>query len=65
LKIVNMAALIILIIGGLNWLLVGLLRFDAFFLITGPMTATTRGIYILVGLAAIYVAVLKGLKKDL
>jgi len=58
LKILNWIALILLIIGGLNWLLVGLLRFDAFFLITGPMTATTRTIYILVGIAAIYIAVI-------
>lgn len=57
-KILNWIALILLIIGGLNWLLVGLLRFDAFFLITGPMTATTRTIYILVGIAAIYIAVI-------
>ena len=64
-KLLNWAALILLIVGGLNWLLVGLFRFDAFFLLTGPMTALTRGIYILVGLAAIYVVVLKGLKKVL
>jgi len=65
LKILNWIALILLIIGGLNWLLVGLFRFDAFFLLTGPMTSTTRGIYILVGIAAIYAIVIKGLKKVL
>jgi uncharacterized membrane protein YuzA (DUF378 family) len=58
LKILNWIALILLIIGGLNWLLVGLFRFDAFFLLTGPMTATTRIIYALVGIAAIYIAVI-------
>jgi uncharacterized membrane protein YuzA (DUF378 family) len=57
--------LALLIIGGLNWLLVGLLRFDLFFLLTGPMTATTRGIYILVGLAALYVLIAKYQKKAL
>jgi len=64
-KVLNWIALALLIIGGLNWLLVGLLRFDAFFLLTGPMTAATRGIYIAVGIAAVYVVVLKGLKKAL
>jgi uncharacterized membrane protein YuzA (DUF378 family) len=58
LKILNWIALILLIIGGLNWLLVGLFRFDAFVLLTGPMTATTRIIYALVGIAAIYIAVI-------
>ena len=57
-KILNWTALIVLIIGGLNWLLVGLLRFDLMFLLLGPMTAATRAVYILVGLAAIYIAVI-------
>ena len=55
-KILNWTALVLLIIGGLNWLLVGLARFDLFFLLTGPMTAATRAIYVLVGVAAIYIA---------
>jgi uncharacterized membrane protein YuzA (DUF378 family) len=58
LKILNWIALILLIVGGLNWLLVGLLRFDLFFILTGPMTTTTRTIYTLVGIAAIYIAVI-------
>ena len=57
-KILNWTALVLLIIGGLNWLLVGLARFDLFFLLTGPMTAMTRTIYMLVGVAAIYIAVI-------
>ena len=57
-KILNWIALILLIVGGLNWLMVGLLRFDLFFILTGPMTATTRTIYTLVGIAAIYIAVI-------
>ena len=55
-KILNWTALVLLIIGGLNWLLVGLARFDLFFLLTGPMSAATRTIYVLVGVAAIYIA---------
>lgn len=47
-------ALVLLIIGGLNWLLVGLFQFDLVAAIFGDMTALTRIIYILVGLAALY-----------
>lgn len=55
-KALNWTALVLLIIGGLNWLMVGSVRFDLFFLITGPMTLTTRSIYVLVGVAAVYIA---------
>lgn len=57
-KILNWAALIVLIIGGLNWGLVGIARFDLIFLILGPMTAATRTVYLLVGISAVYIAVI-------
>ncbi len=48
-------ALILGIIGGLNWGLVGLFRFDLVAYIFGGQTATvSRVIYTLVGLAAIW-----------
>lgn len=47
-------ALILLIIGGLNWLLVGLFSFDLVAAIFGELTLLSRIIYILVGLAALY-----------
>jgi len=50
--------LILLIIGGLNWGLVGILRFDLVFLIFGPMTAATRAVYVLVGVSALYIALI-------
>jgi uncharacterized membrane protein YuzA (DUF378 family) len=53
----NWIALILLIVGGLNWGLVGLFSFDLVAAIFGTMSILTRIIYILVGLAAIYVAV--------
>ena len=55
-KILNWIALVLVIIGALNWLLVGLLRFDLVFLILGPMTMATRAVYVLVGIAGIYIA---------
>ncbi len=47
-------ALLLLIIGGVNWGLVGLFNFDLVAAIFGPMIMVSRGIYALVGLAALY-----------
>lgn len=56
--ILDWVALVLLIIGGLNWLLVGLFSIDLVAALFGTMTFFTRLIYILVGLAAIYVSVI-------
>lgn len=48
-----MVAFILLIIGGLNWLLVGLFGWDIGMLFGGQMAAISRVVYILVGLAAL------------
>jgi uncharacterized membrane protein YuzA (DUF378 family) len=47
-------ALILLIIGGINWLLVGIAGVDVVAAIFGDMSVLSRIIYILVGLTAIY-----------
>jgi hypothetical protein len=47
-------ALVLLIIGGVNWGLVGLFEFDLVAAIFGSMVMVSRGIYSLVGLAALY-----------
>ena len=47
-------ALILLVIGGLNWLLVGLFEFDLVAAIFGPMSPVSRAVYVLVGLAAVW-----------
>lgn len=49
-------SLILLIIGGLNWGLIGLFNIDIVAMIFGTMSGLTRIIYILVGLAAVYIA---------
>jgi uncharacterized protein len=47
-------AFILLVIGGLNWLLVGLLNKDLFVLLGMDMSGTVaRIVYILVGLSAV------------
>lgn len=53
--IMDRIALVLAIIGGLNWGLVGLFRFDLVAYLFGGQTATvSRVIYTLVGLAAIW-----------
>ena len=53
--IIDRIAQIFAIIGGLNWGLVGLFRFDFVAFLFGGQTATvSRVIYTLVGLAAIW-----------
>ena len=49
------ASLILTIIGGINWLLVGLFRFDLVAYLCGGQTATiSRIIYSVVGIAALW-----------
>lgn len=47
-------AMTLLIIGGLNWGLMGLFNFDLVASIFGQMSAISRVIYTLVGLSALY-----------
>jgi uncharacterized membrane protein YuzA (DUF378 family) len=50
-------ALVLLVIGGLNWLLVGAFNFDLVAAIFGEMSTASRVVYVLVGLAAIWTLV--------
>ena len=50
----NVITLILLIVGGLNWGLVGAFNFDLVAAIFGEMSPLSRIVYVLVGLAAIY-----------
>ena len=47
-------ALILVVVGGLNWGLVGLLKFDLVAAIFGDMSIVARIVYTVVGLAAVY-----------
>ena len=53
-KKLHMVAFILLVIGGLNWLLVGLFNWDVGAIFGGMDAVISRIIYILVGLSAIY-----------
>jgi hypothetical protein len=57
LKGIDLVALILIIVGGLNWGLVGLFGFDLVAAIFGPMSILARVVYVLVGLSAVYSAV--------
>ena len=52
-KGLHVGTFILLVIGGLNWLLVGVLGWDISRFLGGPDTLVSRAIYILVGVAAI------------
>jgi len=53
-KIVNCLALTLVIVGALNWLLVGLFEFNLVDFLFGSLSLLTRLIYILVGIAGIW-----------
>jgi uncharacterized membrane protein YuzA (DUF378 family) len=53
-KGLDLVANILLVVGGLNWGLLGAANFDLVAAIFGPMSPLSRIVYVLVGLAAIY-----------
>ncbi len=61
-KIAHIVAFILVVIGGLNWLLVGLFSWDIGSLFGGQPAIISRVVYILVGLSAVWLAVSH--KKD-
>ena len=57
-------ALVLTIVGGINWGLVGAFNFDLVAGIFGAGTTVTRIVYVVVGLAAIYALVLAATKRE-
>jgi uncharacterized protein len=53
-KSLDITAVALLIVGGLNWGLVGAANFDLVAALFGPMSGLSRIVYILVGAAALY-----------
>ncbi|MGA2654439.1 MAG: DUF378 domain-containing protein [Gammaproteobacteria bacterium] len=56
-------AMILVLIGGINWGLVGLLNLDLVALLLGSMPIIQKLVYILVGLSAVFVIFKKFIKK--
>jgi len=57
-KSVDLIAAAFLFVGGINWGMVGLFGFDGLARIFGEMSTVSRFIYMLIGLSAIYDAVM-------
>jgi hypothetical protein len=54
-KALNLLTLYLIVVGGLNWLLVGLFQFDLVAsLFGGQDSSLSRLVYILVGISALY-----------
>ena len=56
-KMLHMVAFLLLVIGGLNWGLVGLLKFNLVSAVLGGMPALEMLVYILVGVSAVWLLV--------
>ena len=64
LSTVDWIVLVLVIVGGLNWGLVGVFDYDLVASIFGDMSALSRIVYDLVGLSAVYlIFAVKGLGK--
>lgn len=53
-KALNLLTLILTIVGGINWGLVGFAEFDLVAALFGPGSGLSRMVYVLVGLSAVY-----------
>ena len=53
-KIIDKIALILIIIGAINWGLIGVFKFDLVAAIFGQMSAISRIIYALVGISGLW-----------
>ncbi len=53
-KALDYTALVIAVIGAVNWGLIGLFRFDLVAMIFGQMSLISRIIYVLVGICGLY-----------
>lgn len=51
---VDWIAIVLVIVGGLNWGLVGLFQFDLVEFLLGSIAVLQRLVYVVVGLAALY-----------
>lgn len=57
LGIFEWVALVLVIVGGLNWGFVGVVNFNLVTTLFGEMSSLSRIVYALVGLSAVYLAV--------
>lgn len=60
----GMIAFILVVIGALNWGLVGIFNFDLVAFLLGDMSALARIVYALVGLSGLYMIISAANKKN-
>ena len=53
-RLINIVTLVLVIVGGLNWGLVGLFDFDLVAALFGEMSPLSRIVYVLVGASALW-----------
>ena len=58
LNVLGWIALVLVVVGGLNWALVGIFSFDLVAAIFGEMSALARIVYSVVGISAVYLLIL-------
>lgn len=58
-KMVSMVAMLLVVIGGLNWGLVGLLNVNLVSMLLGSVPMLEKLVYILVGVSAVYLAAME------
>jgi uncharacterized membrane protein YuzA (DUF378 family) len=59
-KVLNVIALILVIVGGINWGLVGAINYDLVATLLGDMSVAARSVYCAVGVAGLYCLLLLG-----
>lgn len=64
LKLLDIVCLVLVIVGALNWGLIGLFDFNIVTVIFGSMALLVKLIYILIGLSALFLVYVKFLKKE-
>ena len=63
-KVIDKIALVLIIIGAINWGLIGFFKFDLVSWLFGSMSLLTRIIYAIVGLGGLYLLSLYGRIRD-
>ena len=56
-KVLHMVAFLLAMVGGINWGLVGLLKWNLVEMVFGMDTGLTMLVYVLVGVSAVYILV--------
>mgnify|MGYP001574911985 FL=1 len=53
-KQIHMIAFILLVFGGINWLLLGIFNWELSALVGGPSSLIAKIVFVVIGLAAVY-----------